>query len=154
MDGVETTPGEFSGFRDLNFWLLASEETMNNSHSPDRRKFPRFHISIPITFLFPEVKVEEPLHATSVNISLNGIYCTVNQYIPMFRKILVTLLNPAHNGKPNQIVLQSEGVVVRIEPEQREAGRAEYYLALFFPNLSQQQQDALQTLLDSHVEIL
>ena len=127
---------------------------MNTSHSSDRRQFPRHHISIPITFVFPGKNVEEPLHATSVNISLNGIYCIVNRYIPLFGKILITLLDPTHNGHPNQIVLQSEGVVVRIEPEQEEAGRTEYAVAFYFPSLSQQQQTALKDLIEAHAEIV
>ncbi len=127
---------------------------MNTSQQPDRRTFPRFKIAIPLTFLFSNAEIQETVHATSVNVSLNGIYCTINKYIPVFEKIRVTLLSPAHHNEPNHIILQTDCVVVRIEPVQEEAGRPEYSVVLFFSDLSRPQQDTLQELIQSHAEIL
>ena len=85
---------------------------------------------------------------------MNGIYCTVNHHVPLFDKILVTFVSPEHDGIPTHIVSQLEGVVVRVEPEQKEEERTEYNIALFFQNLSQQQHAALHNMIASHTTIL
>ncbi len=63
------------------------------------------------------------------------------------------VISPAHNGHPPRIILQCESVVVRIEPEQEEAGKREYHIALFFPHLSQQQEEVLKKLIETRVMV-
>lgn len=84
---------------------------------------------------------------------MNGLYCTVNRYVPTFDKFLVTFISDEHYEIPAHVISQIEGVVVRVEPEQEEAMRNAYNIALFFQELSEQQQNALHSLLSSHAEI-
>ncbi len=126
---------------------------MNNSSPSERRKFPRFNIRIPLHLSFPSLETEDLFQATSVNVSLNGIYCTVNRYLSPFEKILIMFISPTHDGNPPDIILQCESVVVRIEPEHKEIGRKEYHVVLFFPHHSQQQSDVLQKLIESHTTV-
>lgn len=127
---------------------------MDNSSQAERRKFPRFDFSIPLHLSFIGSDLEEVLlRATSINISLNGVYCTVNKYLSLFEKILIMFVNPPHNGNPPEIIFQCESVVVRIEPEQEETGRKNYRVALYFPNLSPQHENTLQELIDTHIII-
>ncbi len=135
---------------EFTFWMLSSLTMMN----AERRRFPRHALSLPITCVLPGKTEKEPLHATSINVSLNGMYCRVNRYIPLFEKLLITFLHPTHDGKPNEIVLQSEGVVVRVEPEDEQAGQTEYAVAFYFPALTEQQHGTLQDLIDAHTEIV
>jgi hypothetical protein len=84
---------------------------------------------------------------------MNGLYCTVNRYVSTFDKFLVTFISNEHHEIPAHVISQIEGVVVRVEPEQEEAMRKTYRIALFFQELSEQQQNALHSLLSSHAEI-
>jgi hypothetical protein len=120
----------------------------------ERRKFTRFNIHIPLKYSLPTAETEQIFDATSINVCLNGVYCTVNHYIPLFDRLLVTFVSPKHNGIPAHIVSQLEGIVVRVEPEQEEAGRTEYNIALFFQKVSQQQHEALHKMITSHTTIV
>ncbi len=76
----------------------------------------------------------EPVRATSIDISLGGIYCHVEAPIPLFTKVMLNLTLPLYdaNDKRHVFRVPVEGVVVRMEPEDREEGRAEYACALAF----------------------
>ncbi|MBD3306512.1 hypothetical protein GF339_08930 [candidate division KSB3 bacterium] len=126
---------------------------MKHSHNADRRKFPRFKIQVPITLAPSSVASEETLHVEAANVSMNGLYCTVDRYLPLFDKIVLTFVNPEHAGTPAHILMQCEGIVVRIEPEQEEPQQTAYHVALFFQNLSPRQRDTLQEIIASHAII-
>lgn len=123
---------------------------MDISKHLERRKFPRFDVRVPLNLSFSGVKIEETLDATSINVSMNGVYCIVNRYLPLFDKILITFVIPEKFGNPYNIVSQCEGVVVRIEPENEEAGQTEYKVALYFHSLSQKERNLLHTLISTH----
>jgi hypothetical protein len=123
---------------------------MNISKHSERRKFPRFDVRIPLNLSFSRAKVEETLDATSINVSMNGVYCTVNRYLPLFDKVLITFVIPEKIGNSCNIVSQCEGIVVRIEPENEEPGRTEYKVALYFHNLSQEERNLLHVLISTH----
>lgn len=126
---------------------------MKNCYYSERRQCQRFDIQIPIRLSIPDSGDDNHLEATSINICMNGLYCTVNRYVPTFDKFLVTFISDEHYEIPAHVISQIEGVVVRVEPEQEEAMRNAYNIALFFQELSEQQQNALHSLLSSHAEI-
>ena len=128
---------------------------MRNSNQLERRTFTRFNIQIPLNLSLPKstTKETETFKATSINVSMNGIYCTVNRYVPLFDKLLITFVSPKHDGIPALVVSRFEGIVVRVEPGQEEAGRAEYNIALFFQHLSPQQRAVLHRMITSHTAI-
>jgi hypothetical protein len=127
---------------------------MKDFNPTERRQYTRFNIQMPLKYSFPGAETGQIFEATSVNVCLNGVYCTVNRYIPLFNRLLVTFFSPKHNGIPAHIVSQLEGIVVRVEPEQEETGRTEYNIALFFQEISQQQHEALHKMITSHTTIL
>ena len=116
----------------------------------ERRKYPRYHLRIPIK-LSCSISGEDAIDATSLNICLHGLYCTVTRYVPLFGKLLVTLIAPERASFPAHVISQIEGVVVRIEPETEQIGCKAYDVALYFEELSEQQEEALQRLIASHL---
>ena len=123
---------------------------MSDLKELERRKFPRFNARIPLNLTIPGVEPEEVLNAASINVSMNGIYCSVTRYVPLFDRILVTFVSFEHDAVPAQIISQCEGIVVRVEPEHEEIARKEYNIALFFQHLSQQQKAIIQAIIRSH----
>jgi hypothetical protein len=123
---------------------------MSTLESFDRRSFPRFNASIPLDLVIPGSKTEEPLHATSVNVSMNGVYCHVDRHIPLFTRTHVRFVNPNQKSASAPIVSQCEGIVVRVEPEPEELNRTGYRVALCFQRLFQQEREALQQMINAH----
>lgn len=130
--------------------LISEFIAMSISKHSERRKFPRFNVQVPLNLSLSRAKVEETLDATSINVSMNGVYCIVNRYLPLFDKVLITFVIPEGTEDPYNIISQCEGVVVRVEPENEEPGRAEYKVALYFHNLSQEERNLLHTLIITH----
>jgi hypothetical protein len=81
---------------------------------------------------------------------MNGLYCTVNRYLPVFDKLLITFVNPARDRIPPHVISEIEGVVVRVEPEQPEEERSAYNIALYFSELTEQQQQTLYEFMLHH----
>ncbi len=127
---------------------------MDISKHLNRRKFPRFDIQVPLNLSISGEKIEEALDATSINVSMNGVYCTVNHYLPLFNKVLITFVIPEKTGSPYNIVSQCEAAVVRIEPENEKPGQTEYHVALYFYNLSQKERNLLHTLILTYSSLL
>lgn len=90
------------------------------------------------------------VNATAANVSMNGVYCTVNHYLPLFEKILITFVLPEKADDAYHLVSQCEGVVVRIDPEEQEPGCSEYQVALYFNNLSEAERNLLQTIISTY----
>lgn len=124
---------------------------MPYSHD-ERRKSPRFQIPITLTLSVSGIPEEQAIDAAVVNVSMNGVYCKVNHYLPLFDKVLITFVLPESNDPPCHLVSQCEGVVVRIEPEEEEPGRPEYYAALYFNNLSDSSRELLQAMLFTYTK--
>jgi hypothetical protein len=126
---------------------------MKNSAPSDRRQFPRFTIRVPLSLSISAAETEATLNAKSINLSMNGVYCTVNRYLPLFEQILVMFVIPKEIGTPYKLVSKCEGVVVRIEPENEEPGQDEYNIAVYFQNLSQTERIMLHTLISTYSEV-
>ena len=123
---------------------------MSNLESSERRSSPRFNASIPLDLFIPGSATEEPLHATSVNLSMNGVYCNVNRHIPLFTRTHVKFVDPDRRNASAPVISQCEGIVVRVEPEHEELNREEYQVALCFQRLFQPQREALQQMINSY----
>lgn len=123
---------------------------MKDQKQHERRQFPRFNINVPVTFSgFGNVQ-GNTIEATSINISLNGLYCKVNHYIPLLDRLRITLMLPEVSEEAENMVITLEGVVVRIEPEYEEEGRTEYYVALFFQNITPSQRKVFHALITQY----
>lgn len=123
---------------------------MKRSKQQERRNHAKVNAGIPLDLSIPGSKGEETLHAISVNVSLNGVYCHVNRHIPLFTRIRVMFVNPDHQTTSTQIISQCDGIVVRIEPEHEERDRNEYHVVLGFQRLFQPQREALHQMICSY----
>ncbi len=119
----------------------------------ERRKCPRYNLQIPIKLSLSRFNARDTLDAIALNVCQNGLYCTVTRYIPPFHKLLITMIATKHDETPPRVISQMEGIVVRIDPEQEEAGCREYQVALFFEELSEEQEDALQSLIITYAAL-
>ena len=128
---------------------------MKDSNHQDRRKYQRIPLEIPLRISFPDAEPRQQTHleARSINICMNGLYCSMSRYVPLFDRILITLVTSAHNGSPAHVLSQIEGTVVRVEPEQEIPEKKDYKVAIYFQELSEHQHSALHQLLESHAPI-
>jgi hypothetical protein len=123
---------------------------MSNLTPSDRRQSPRFNVHVPLSLSISGAEQTETVNATAANVSMNGVYCTVNCYLPLFDKILITFVLPEESEDSYHLVSQCEGVVVRIDPEEETPGCSEYQVALYFNNLSESERDLLQTIISTY----
>ena len=125
---------------------------MKSSNKADRREFPRFQVQIPLSLAISRDKEKEALDATALNVSMNGVCCTIDHYLPLFDKVLLTFVLPEEIGSPYHLVSRCEGIVVRIDPEEEQPGCTEYQVAVYFNSLSLPERDLLQALISSYAE--
>jgi hypothetical protein len=83
---------------------------------------------------------------------MNGVYCKVNYYLPLFAKVLITFILPEHDQETYHLVSQCEGVVVRVVPEKEQTDLHEYHVALYFNHLSEAERNLLQIMIASYAE--
>lgn len=121
-----------------------------SNYQPDRRKTPRFQLPMALSLAIAGAQDGQTLDAAVINASINGVYCKVNHYLPLFEKVLITFVLPEQTEPAFHLISECEGVVVRIEPEEEEPGRADYAVALYFNNLSETERDLLQTMLATY----
>lgn len=123
---------------------------MNNQYDSDRREFPRFAVKIPLSLAISNDSREEACDATALNVSSNGVYCTVDRFLPIFDRVLLTFVLPEEFDPACHLVSRCEGVVVRVDPEEEQPDCSEYHVAVYFQNLSRSERDLLQSLLISY----
>ncbi len=91
----------------------------------ERRKHVRVSAQLPLK-LFGE---EADFITKSINLSCGGLYCEVNDYIPVMTRLKILMLLPT--GK-RSYKIECEGIVVRIEPEHSQTHLNHYRIAIFF----------------------
>ena len=103
----------------------------------ERRSAPRIpeRLSVMLADQGQEFLVE------TKNLSASGAYCTVDRFIPPMTKLSVRYALP--NG-PHPMEIHCSGVVVRTEPTIAHADRAGYHIAIFFTDVSDRDQAAIQ----------
>ena len=109
-----------------------SEHT--TSERAERRRTPRVKATHELVL---HASGGDGISATSVDLNLGGIYCTLARYIPLFTKIQVGMSLPVadEGGQQHMYELVLEGVVVRMEPEEPSDGCTAYACAMAFVNL-------------------
>jgi len=79
----------------------------------------------------------------SLDLSASGIYCKVNERIPLMSRVQIVLSLPSDKSASNPITLKVDGVVVREHPVIK-GGRVEHYdLAIFFDALGEKEKKKL-----------
>ena len=119
---------------------------MTSSKGRDQRKHPRIDSRFPIR---SGADPGDQLEMESLNLSLEGVYCSTVRYVPVMTKLLLTLHLPAVPGlkPPSPDGIQTEAVVVRVEPDPDGKGER-YNLALFFSQITREDRVQLAEFLD------
>jgi len=102
----------------------------------EKRKYPRLqdaNISL-------KVKSEKTDVITkSLNISASGVYCKVEEEIPLMSRIKIILILPKAQAKesasPKNVKIETDGVVVREHPVIVNGKIEHYDVAIFFDNI-------------------
>ncbi len=109
----------------------------SGSKESERRRSPRVRV-------VHELRVEsgvgdesQLLAATSVDLNLGGIYCTLSGFLPLFSKLHIGLDLPvaSEDGGIGRYAVTVEGVVVRIEPDAPDPSLTEHSCAIAFMNV-------------------
>jgi len=89
----------------------------------------------------------------TINISTSGVYFRSDRYLaPMTKLALgleVRVPGPAA-GQPDLALVQCQGLVVRVQPEEESPGADDYEVAVFFTWIEPEGQAILQ----SHIDLL
>jgi len=95
----------------------------------ERRDTPRVEARLQIELAIGSDDTTEM--ANTINISANGVYFTCNRYIEPLTKLgMRLLLGSESDDEPESIDVQ--GVVVRVEPEDRDADVEQWDIACYF----------------------
>lgn len=119
---------------------MAKEKTVKK----EKRKFPRLKdegISL-------KVKAGDiDIITKSLDISASGIYCKVENEIPLLSRIKVILIVPRgkkdSSGIQRPVKIETDGVVVREHPVIVDGKIVHYDVAIFFDNVSAKDRDVL-----------
>ena len=108
----------------------------------DRRRDPRVTVWSPVS-----ISTEDgPIEAQLRNLSLAGVGCTSRQDLAEMTKVAVVLELPVDPANAeDRLRMDLQGVVVRCRPLRRGAARRKYELAIYFPELSEEQREQLTT---------
>jgi len=98
---------------------------------------------MPVTERRKEQRVEANLAVTvtggpseaqgkALNISANGIYFESPYYLEPLTKVRLALVVPDADPRKKVLPVTCDGVVVRVEPEERNPAIAQYRVAIFF----------------------
>ncbi|MBP8132580.1 MAG: PilZ domain-containing protein [Candidatus Hydrogenedentes bacterium] len=104
-----------------------------SSAESDRRRFPRSHSSVPARAA--DVAPEVFNHVD--NISANGVLCHTNRPVALMTRMQIALELP----KPFDRFINADGVVVRCDPHEEEAGH--YQVAILFTRISDEDHKAV-----------
>ncbi|MFH1460696.1 MAG: PilZ domain-containing protein [Candidatus Omnitrophota bacterium] len=103
----------------------------------ERRSYPRVSINLAVN-----IKGENFDFAVETkNISASGIYCQVGCFVPLMTKLSLRMYVPLIiNEKKEDKQINCSAVVVRVEPGINEELKKYYNLALFFNDISENDQ--------------
>lgn len=108
----------------------------------ERRKSPRVEADFPINV------GGEKGEATgrTINISTNGIYFESPRFIEPLTKVRMDLVLPSETvDADEEILVEFDGVVVRVEPEKEDKKISKYKVAIFFTFVPKESMDILST---------
>lgn len=107
---------------------------------PDRRQ----HERIPQKIKF-DVHSDELIHqAESVNLSLNGVYCKINEPIALMTRVKLTLSLPRETVPESAEKVKCRGVVVRANQTEKASNQCNgNHIAIFFDEIGDEEQNKL-----------
>ena len=82
----------------------------------------------------------QAIQAETENLSTSGAYCVLDRFIAPMTKLELAFELP--NGA-RRTRIQGTGVVVRVEPRISERAQSQYYVAIFFSEMSERHRAAI-----------
>ena len=82
----------------------------------------------------------QAIQAETENLSTSGAYCVLDRFIAPMTKLELAFELP--NGA-RRTRIQGTGVVVRVEPRINERAQSQYYVAIFFSEMSERHRAAI-----------
>ena len=82
----------------------------------------------------------QAIQAETQNLSISGAYCVLDRFIAPMTKLELAFELP--NGA-RRTRIQGTGVVVRVEPRISERAQSQYYVAIFFSEMSERHRAAI-----------
>lgn len=115
----------------------------NNDRRKHRRVDSRFEIK-----LGAGVEPSDQVATSGLNISMGGVYCEVPYYVPVMTKLATTLVLPTGSERREE-VLETEMIVVWIEPEVEVPDCDAYQLGCAFLPMDEDQRALLGRYIDA-----
>lgn len=79
----------------------------------------------------------------SLDVSASGIYCKVNEHMPLMTRVQVLLSLPGRTPSSSPTTMNVDGVVVREHPVKKDGCIQHYDVAIFFNTLLPKERDKL-----------
>ena len=96
----------------------------------ERRQHPRVTGTLPVAISSGELRCQTQMQ----NVSVSGVYCTLDQFIAPMSKLQLRFELPI--GSKNTVI-EATGAIVRIEPSIEAAQNSRYNAAIFFTDISE-----------------
>lgn len=113
----------------------------------DRRQ----HERIPQKIKFDLHSDEMIHHAESVNLSLNGVYCKINEPVAFMSRVKLTLSLPTGTVPESAEKIECRGVVVRTDQIEKLSNQnGDNNMAIFFDEIGDKEQHKLAAYLNRH----
>jgi hypothetical protein len=110
---------------------------------PERRKNPRIEKGLPLKISCDQFDIV----TETKNISLAGVYCSVDRELALMTKFNILLLLPFHKaGKALTKKVSCSGVIVRNEAPQDRNGK--HHTAIFFSEINKKDRKILSDFLN------
>jgi c-di-GMP-binding flagellar brake protein YcgR len=103
----------------------------------ERRKYPRINKRIPFKLQTDEGIVS----AETINLSGNGVYCRVDQYIPVMTQLRIVFALIYDNDAAEVAYVECEGIVVRVEDISPENDL--WHIAVFFNEIEDSEKNKI-----------
>lgn len=113
----------------------------------DRRRAPRVRARVVLS----SEKDGEPFIMETVDISVSGAYCVVDRFVPLMSRVSISMELPEQGSSAAGRMVQAEGIVVRVEPEEDALDNSPgYRLALFFSHVEGDGRASLESFVGRH----
>jgi len=124
--------------------IFKCSKVLKNKINTERRRHPRISKRFPFKFKTQDFDI----FAETINLCCNGVYCTVNNSIPLMTKLKVVLALP-HGHKDDELdYLECNGIVVRVEKDKSETNmKSGNNVAIYFNDIGESEKARIKSFL-------
>jgi hypothetical protein len=120
------------------------KKVLKNKINAERRRYPRIPKRLPFKFKTQDFDI----FAETINLCCNGVYCTVNNSIPLMTKLKIVLALPYGNKDDELDYLECNGTVVRVEKDKPEANKkSANNIAIYFNDIGESDKAKIKSFL-------